>query len=145
MRATALLVVICKLHLLLCAVCRQPLPVGQCCPLCNATDWGSIQWSNSLASFQQRTPVSLGNDVTQLRNPLGLSSTSSSSLTLRDVVMTANFSSVCQEDDGAVCPHPVRWQLGSWGACSTTCDGGVAYRTAACMDSTTGEWYHCTQ
>ena len=29
----------------------------------------------------------------------------------------------------------VRWMYGQWSACSSTCGGGIMYRTAVCVDS----------
>jgi len=134
MRATALLVVICKVHLLLCAVCRQPLPVGQCCPLCNTTDWGSIQWSNSLETLQVHTPVSLGSDVT----PLPAAALASQSL--RSVFLEGQLSSACLVGPDATCtPGALHWQLNSWGPCSSICEGGHATRKPVCIDTQTGQ------
>lgn len=114
------------------AHCRQPLPVGQCCPMCNTSDWASIQWSSSLSSLQQQVPVVLGSDVVQLQAPAGTSGT------LKAAMLAGALSQSCTQPDSGTCTQSVRWQLGTWGLCSIRCEGGHATRSATCVDSTIG-------
>jgi hypothetical protein len=114
------------------AHCRQPLPVGQCCPMCNTSDWASIQWSSSLNSLQQQVPVVLGSDVVQLQAQAGISGS------LKAAMLAGALSQTCTQPDSGTCTQSVRWQLGVWGLCSSRCEGGHATRSATCVDSTTG-------
>jgi hypothetical protein len=56
---------------------------------------------------------------------------------LRDVFLALSFGSACK-GDAAACSHAVRWQLGSWSACSSSCGGGMTSRTAVCVEVSTG-------
>jgi hypothetical protein len=115
-----------------CWCCRQPLPVGQCCPMCNTSDWASIQWSSSLSSLQQQVPVVLGSDVVQLQVQAVTSGT------LKAAMLAGALPQTCDQPAIGTCTQSVHWQLGTWGLCSSRCEGGHAVRSATCIDSTTG-------
>lgn len=120
--------------------CRQPLLAGQCCQLCNASDWSAISWSTNLTDIQQADmPITVGSTVTLLSSRLTVSNSSSNATSFKDVFLLADLTAVCQADQ-ASCTQPVRWLLGSWGTCSSSCGGGVSTRTAACINADTGEW-----
>lgn len=55
---------------------------------------------------------------------------------LATVVMQGGLSNVCQARDK--CSDGVRWQLGGWSPCSTSCGGGYKRRSATCVSFTGG-------
>lgn len=121
-------------HSLVCMflACRQPLPAGRCCQLCHASDWADVPWSSDLRLLQQRTPITLGDGVAPFNITPGTSAAS-----LETVLLSADPDSLC-ESNGTSCSQPVCWELSSWGACSSTCGGGAATRTATCTSVATG-------
>jgi hypothetical protein len=64
-------------------------------------------------------------------------SSSPDNSSLRDMFLASHFGSACKSD-GAACSQAVRWQLGSWSACSSSCGGGTASRTTVCIEVSTG-------
>ncbi|WIA29149.1 hypothetical protein OEZ86_011660 [Tetradesmus obliquus] len=111
----------------------QVQPLAQCCESCSSsTDWTSIQWSSSASSLPPFSSASLGSGVRALQ-PAGKVPRNAS---LATVVMQGGLSNVCQARDK--CSDGVRWQLGGWSPCSTSCGGGYKRRSATCV-SVTGD------
>lgn len=109
--------------------CRQPQPLGQCCSLCNATDWADIPWNSTVSSPWSKLAAAGG---VQLLQPAAVTSTSS----LADVVSSGLLPRVC--DSKETCSSDVRWQLSDWSSCSKKCGGGVRRRTASCINTQSG-------
>eukprot|EP00878_Enallax_costatus_P035171 GHUV01039165.1.p1 GENE.GHUV01039165.1~~GHUV01039165.1.p1 ORF type:complete len:341 (+),score=97.19 GHUV01039165.1:954-1976(+) len=109
----------------------QLQPLSQCCTLCNATDWATISWNNSLSAILATTGLTLGSDVKVLRPP-GIASSSS----LADVMSSGKLPTICQSEQA--CSSSVRWQLSSWSSCSKSCGGGSKTRTASCVNAQNG-------
>jgi hypothetical protein len=107
-------------------LCRLPQLLSRCCNLCNATDWSGVPWAS-------RTPGAraLGSGT----RVLGTSASASS--TLGDVFESSLLLSACKATASCSSNH-LRWQLGDWTPCSSTCGGGRKTRPATCVDSVSG-------